>query len=236
MILYQKELKSKELTSYIDFLKRMKELGSSFLVKGDVWVPSEKNDKNTPGIHIGKDPLLHEYYTQEANSVYTKFTCCRLEDTLASIAEVKGRKTLILLEITQDELSLYINDTQWVIASKFIAETTPDLCPEINDFDSYISSYDNWYDFSDETLQALIDSHPVTVYGTIDGTDEKTPVRLAKKLMKLRGVGCRKLDHSGQYTITKSDQSVFDDSVCKLIMHMKYTKIECINIYYIRKY
>lgn len=230
MVLFQKELKSKQLTNYVDFLKRLKDLGNEFLIKGDMWIPSTKE---IAGIHIGRDPMLYEYYTSPT-SVYTKYTCTHLNETLSNMVTT-GRKHHILFEITDTELSLYINDTQWVIASKY-KDATTDFCPDYDYFDSVLFAYKNWYTLQDETLQALVDGHPVTLNGIISETNETTCVRLTKKIMKLRGNQCRKVDHTGEYTLSNKTDGSYDHTVCKLIIHMNYQKIECINIYHIRKY
>lgn len=225
MILYQQELRSKELTSYTDFLKRMKTLGDNFLVKGDMWIPSVKEPCNTPGIHIGQDPILKKCLEH-----HVKLTCSHLSDTIAEFP-TKGKKTDMYFELTNKELSLYINGDQYVIASEYLPETE-DFCPEFDDFGSIQNVSSKWYAFTDSTLQALINGSSITISGTLN--DETIPIRLAKKSMKLRGVQCRKLDHHGEYTLVETN--LFDDSVCELIIHMVYSKIECVNIYYIRKY
>ena len=234
MTIYQKNLSSKELTAYIDFLKRMKDLGSDFLVKGNMWIPSVKTDSNSPGLHIGKDVMLSEYY-DTPDAQYRKYTCSHLVETIESLKTIKGRKTSIIFEATESEISLYVNDCQWVIASAFL-EDTVDFCPDFTMFEDILEKYSGWTELQYGILDALINGHPVTVIGTIEGTNETTAVRLAKKLMKLRGNGCRKVDHTGEYTLINADSTVFDETIARLIIHMKYTKIECINMYYIRKY
>lgn len=234
MTIYQKNLSSKELTAYIDFLKRMKELGNDFLIKGNMWIPSIKTSSNTPGLHIGRDVMLSNYY-ESPEYGYRKYTCSHLEETIESLKTLKGRRTDIMFEMTDSEMSLYVNGCQWVVASQYL-EDTVDFCPSFSMFEDILDKYSCWTEISYDTLDALIAGHPVTIKGTVEDSGEETSVRLAKKLMKLRGVGCRKVDHTGEYTLINAESDMFDNTIAKLIIHMKYTKIECINMYYLRKY
>lgn len=231
MALFHKVLKSKQLSNYISFLKKLKSVGTDFLVKGDMWIPSIKE---IPGVHVGRDPMLSEYY-ELSESKYIKYTCSHLKETLRELDNIKGRKTYIAFEMTETELSIYVNNDQFVIASKYVEETD-DFCPRYDYFNSIISAFSSWHSFNNNTLQALLDSHPVTITGVIEETGETTAIRLSKRLMKLRGDQCRKLDHSGEYVISSKTDFDFDDSVCRLIMHFKYQNIECVNIYHLRKY
>lgn len=232
-IYYQKQLASKELKEYVEFLIKIKTLGDDFLVKGNMWLPSIKSNSNRPGIHIGRDPLLSEYHNQP-DSICPIYTCSHLSQTLHDITEIKGKKTNILFELTEDELSIYVNDTQYVIASKYIPGTE-DIYPEQNYFEDILGSVENWYEMGQEVLEDLLLGHPVKMKGVISGTNETTFIRLAKKVLKLRGM-YRKIDYGGAFAIDKIRDGSFDDTICKLLLHMKYQKVECLNILFIRKY
>ena len=227
-------LTSKELTGYISFLKRLNSIGNDFLIKGDIWLPCIKNEKNTPGTHIGRDPILTKLYNTD-DMVYSKYTCSHLEDTLNSLKNdmPKGRKTSRTLEITDTEISIQINDDiQWVIASKYI-ESTDDFCPEWSMFNDILQNR-LWSELSNETLQNINDYHPVSIFGRIADTEEITKIRLAKNLFKLSGVRKRVVDFSGEYSLKNT--SLFDETVADLAIHMNYPAIECVHLYYIRKY
>ena len=232
---YRLGLSSKMLTSYVDFLKRMKLLGDDFLVKEDMWIPCIKTENNSPGIHIGKDPMYDiQGWDKQGNviGIRRNYRCSNLSDTIKSICSVKGRKTDIILEYTDNELSLYINDTQWVIASKRTSDTV-DMCPEYNTFQDILSKDSEWYEIEKSTLEAIQVGHPVTIIGKITGCDETTPIRLARSLLPLTGV-VRSVEYTGEYTLVQSTK--FDSTVADLCVHMVYPKIECAHIYYIRKY
>ena len=226
-------LTSKELTLYINFLKRLKNIGSDFLIKGDIWTPSVKTESNTPGIHMGRDPILSKLYSS-TDIQYTKYTCSHLDCTVDTLKTdmPKGKKQCIFIEITEKEISLYVNDVQWVIASKYL-EGTNDFCPQYSMFDDILANH-NWSSFLTDTLQRMNDYHPVSIIGNIDGTDERTTVRLAKNLFKLSGVKKKIIDYCGEYMLSNTD--TFDETVAQLTLHMIYPNIECAHIYYIRKY
>lgn len=228
------KLKTKELTSYISFLKRISAIGDDFLVKGDMWIPSIKSESNTPGTHIGKDPMLNRIYKSDQNFEYTKFTCSRLKDTLTSLSEdmPKGRDRDIFLEVNNTELIIHVNDVQWVVASKYI-EDTLDMFPNYNMFDELITSY-NWTSFEPSILEQINNYCPASLRTYVDGTDEMTTVRLAKNLFKLSGVRKKKLDYTGEFSVVNTP--LFDNTVANLVIHMVYPNIECIHSYYIRKY
>lgn len=211
----------------------MKSVGNDFLIKGDIWTPSIRNESNTPGIHIGRDPVLYGLYRDEGMG-YTRYTCSHLEDTVLSLKDdmPKGKKQGISIEITESEILLTVNDVQWVIASKYI-ESTDDFCPEYSMFDDILKN-NSWSRFLTDTLQQLNDYHPVSVIGKVDGTDETTTVRLAKNLFKLSGVKKKNIDFSGEYSLKNTE--LFDKTVASLIIHMTYPNIECAHLYYIRKY
>lgn len=232
-MIHRLTLKSKELTLYINFLKRIKSVGNDFLIKGDIWIPSIKTDSNSPGLHIGRDPILTKLYSNK-DIVYSKYTCSHLDCTIESLKTdmPKGKKQLMFVEITEQEISLNVNDIKWVIASKYV-DNTEDFCPQYSMFDDILKSH-NWSSFLNETLQSMNDYHPVSIIGTVNGTDEKTTVRLAKNLFKLSGVKKKIIDYRGEYSL--NDTNEFDETVAKLILHMVYPNIECVHMYYIRKY
>ena len=227
-------LTSKELTLYINFLKRLKSIGNDFLIKGDIWTPSIKTVSNSPGTHISRDPILTKIYSSEEDIQYTRYTCSNLDCTIESLKTdmPKGKKQGIAVEMTEQEISLYVNDTQWVIASKYL-DSTEDFCPQYSMFGDIIKEH-NWSSFLKDTLQCINDYHPVSIIGKVDGTDEKTTIRLAKNLFKLSGVKKKSIDYCGEYSVT--DTKEFDETVAKLTLHMIYPNIECAHIYYIRKY
>lgn len=227
------KLTSKELTLYINFLKRIKAVGNDFLIKGDMWIPCIKTESNSPGVHIGRDPILTGLYENE-DTEYKRYTCSHLSETVDSLKNdmPKGKKTDIFIEVSETEISLHVNDVTWVIVSEYI-EGTEDFCPEYSMFEDIIEKH-NWSCFMEDTLQNLNDYHPVSVIGKVDGTDETTTIRLAKNLFKLSGVKKKKIDYSGEYSIKNT--SLFDETVASLTIHMMYPNIECVHLYYIRKY
>ena len=235
MVLYQINLRSKELDGYKSFLSRLKSLGDNFLIKGNIWTPSIKTESNTPGIHVAKDPMLEKYYQETENPMYLKYTCSHLSDTLKEINQVRGRKNVIQVIISEEELILQINDTQWVIASKY-KEDTVDFIPQFEYFKNILSISSEWHELSIEILQNLIDGHPVSLVAKIANSDELSVIRLTRKLMKLRSDQCKTLDHKGQYTLISAAGDNFDETVCQIILHMEYKNIECINMYFVRKY
>ena len=137
--------------------------------------------------------------------------------------------------ISEEELILQINDTQWVIASKY-KEDTVDFIPQFEYFKNILSISSEWHELSIEILQNLIDGHPVSLVAKIANSDELSVIRLTRKLMKLRSDQCKTLDHKGQYTLISAAGDNFDETVCQIILHMEYKNIECINMYFVRKY
>lgn len=228
------ELKSKGLTQYITFLKRLKSLGNDFLVKGNMWVPCIKTDNNFPGTHIGKDPLLSKICEMH-NAYDIKFRCSQLEAILQDIDTVKGKKYKILFSVCDNMIKLIVNDTEWVIASEWTKDTV-DHCFKYSHFEDILTYYSGWETFTSESLQQIHEGHPVTIYGKMGSADHTSivPIRLAKNRMKLRGTST-KMDYTGEYVLAPPS-SMFDDNVVQLIIHMKYKNIECINMYHIHVY
>lgn len=204
------ELTSKELKSYVSFLKRIAAESEFFYVCNGVWYPFQSST-------VIKDTLTDNHLDGIIYSI-------RDVTNIAKYIEgLKGKKNTIQYVEEENEICLVINDERIKIGYNATNEFTQEAAKKLLDkkFTDYLNPH-KFYPIPTEELQDIKDGHVRTYQ--IDGST----VRIAISLFTLRGVARKDAPVNFQSEIAVEDR---DDNVKNLILHCNYPVLECIHKY-----
>ena len=166
---------------FLKFLKRLGSLSDVWMVYNDIWTPFERTPNTRPGIHMARctgiklEPECHHivYKTEP------------IKGLVEAILSVKGKKTEIIYEQTEDVITLSFNNERFIIATAIPSMEYDNRLPaafvNAGCFDVLKGVLD-WNKLSSDTLMQI--KHGVL----IEFADEEIGMaRLTRGLFKLRG-------------------------------------------------
>lgn len=173
-------LSVKQFNELVSYLKRLDDIGDDFYLKKDVIIPSVRTSKNRPGKHVvrSKIPMLPEY----DGIVYG---IAKLSETSKELGDVKGRKTTLYIEQTEEGIWITINNLTKQLAGIYgeedkdiVSATAP-----VGEFDEYLGTT-TFTQLTHESLNAMKRGDIIC----LEDDRHTTKVRIARDLFRLKGV------------------------------------------------
>lgn len=166
----------RQFNNLVRFLKRLDDIGDAFYLVGDVICPCVRCAENKPGLHFVRNVIPIE---QKSDVIYG---IANLFETSKILGDVKGKKVMLFIDQSDDEIWVTANDVRVKLAERYTDEQIGDNPVPNGSFDALMGTSE-FVQIPANILNSIKDGK----VATFEDARKTTYVRLGKDLFKLRG-------------------------------------------------
>ena len=255
----EKVLKCKDFDAWVSFLGRLNKIGSDFVIKNDIIIPTIKGTKSgshdkIPGRHLTRDPLFidnDECYVKDG--VYT--SCYSLEEMIKIFKSIKENNPIARKQIVyiREPKGIYIKFAHMqkyqlfaLLDPNYVDEEDIQryelITRDLEWFSDYLSAPNEWLNITQEEIINLRNNHLMVLRQDLGDTN--VWARIARSIFTMAGVtrlGVSFADNV-DYTFLHSENIQKDTALLRV--HATYKspggskliKVNCIHEYVVLIY
>ena len=252
-------LKCKDFDAWVSFLGRLNKIGTDFIIKNDIIIPTVKGTKSgshdkIPGRHLTRDPLFmddEDCYVKDG--IYT--SCYSLEDMIKIFKSIKennapARKQIIYSR-TKDGIYIQFADMQRyqlfnLLDTNYTSEEDIRryelISRDLEWFSDYLSAPNDWLNITQEEIINLRNNKLMVLRQDLGDTN--VWARIARSIFTMAGVTRLGTSFADNVTYTFLHSENIQKDTALLRVHANYKspggsnliKVNCIHEYIVLIY